>query len=156
MLNWIRRLWPRGHRTVYCFHDGTKTRYADPLVIAREVERLCPEYTTLLGFLAEDHSFAGDSGPVVDDLRQQQKDTLAKLVKVAREVFGVQKSPDPLMGFVLTEAASFKLLGDWLVWMSTAAEDARPFSNWPSRASPSMPPDSPTGSSAGSGSIEKT
>ncbi|VTS00761.1 unnamed protein product [Gemmata massiliana] len=156
MLNWLKKRWVRTHRSIYRFHDGTKTRYADPLVIAREIESKCPQYADLFGLLVDDHSFAGDSGPVVDDLRRQQKEALATLVKVSREVFGVSTSPDPLMGHVLTEAASFKLLGDWLVWMSTAAEDARPFLNWPSRASPLTPPDSPTDSSADSGSIETT
>lgn len=153
MLSWLRRWWSRDHRSIYRFNDGVTTRRADPLVIAREVERLCPQYTDLFGLLVDDHSFA-PAGAVREDLQRQQKEALAKLVAVARQVFRVPADPDPLIGFALTESQSFGLLAEWLLWMAKAGEEARPFSILQPRASPSTPDDSPTGTSVVSGTGE--
>jgi hypothetical protein len=146
MFRWLFR-WRHPNRDdCFCYYDGFRWRRVDPLVAARTLEAECPEYGELFALLSDDAPAV--PGPVGADLRQQRDDALVKLVAAARKMFGLAPLSDT--GGV-TEGAVFRALGDFLLWLEAAAEDARPFLTSRPRASPSTPPDSPAASSAGFG-----
>jgi hypothetical protein len=151
MLGWFRRLWSRDQRLLFSFHDGDRTRWADPIATAAAIEERVPDWAAKCGLIRDDLSTV-PAGPMRDDQQRQQKDARKELLAVTRDVFGLAPFTD--RGGVkqgLPEAETVALLHRFLAWFFAAAEDARPFSTWPPRGA-GCPADSPTAPSAASGS----
>lgn len=131
-------------RAIFSYHDGTRQRRADPLVIGRKLEESCPDYLDCLATLA-DEVVPIPPSPVADSLQSQHADAERKLLAAVRCAFDVQPLTDDAG---LSEAETVLLLAGFLEFMGGLAKDARPFATLPSRASPSMPPASLSQSSA--------
>ncbi len=130
--------WLFGSRdVVYRYHDGKRRREADPLVIGRELESLCPDYSTHLELLASEPPVPG---MLRDDLERQRKEALQTLVDVSRQLFGIPT----LAEGGRTDAAAFAVLVRWLVEMNAMGEAARPFVTSQPRDSPLTQHDSPS------------
>ena len=153
MLALIRRLWSRDHsRLIFAYRDGARPRRADPLVAGRKLEAACPDYADLLAVVGADPPpdlVAAMTEPVAADLKRRKAEAVAKLTAAADAAFGLKPLSD---SGGLTEVERFQVLADFFVFMGGLADQSRPFSTSQSRASPTTPPDSPTGSFVASGS----
>jgi len=133
MLGLFRRLWPRDRsRLIFSFHDGTRTRRADPLAAGGALERECPKYAELLELAVDDAPTV--PGPAADDVARQKGEAIAELVRATRAAFGVRPL-DEEGG--LTEAETLNLFREFLVFLARLADAAGPFDNSPPPASPS-------------------
>ena len=152
-MSWLSRLWSgrATARDIFTYHDGTRERRADPLVIGRKLEDACPDYRELLAELNSPPGTPVPPGAVAQSLRDQEKDATAKLLAATRAAFGVRPLDDD---GGLSEAETLGLLVAFFAFMGELAQRARPFSTSRPRDSPdsSTPPDSPTVSCAASGS----
>ena len=151
MLHFLRRLWSRDHkRRIFTYWDGSAWQRADPLVLGRQLEESCPDYVDQLTTLTHEPPITIEAGPVLDDLNRKKAAALTALVSGTRAAFGIQ----PLGARLgLTEAETVHLLAAYLAFMGGLADLARPFVISPPPASASTPPDSPTPSSAASGTV---
>lgn len=147
---WFRRRQP-SDRHIFPYHDGTRDRFADPIVAFAAIEATCPNWAELLSAIHTD-TVAVPSGPVRDSLAAGQKDARAKLLEATRAALGVEPLTDRSGSpHGLTEGETVALFHRFLTWMVDAAASAAPFGGW-RNADAASRPDSPTASSPASGS----
>jgi hypothetical protein len=145
MFGWLKRFLSRRRREIFRFHDGTRWRYTDPIVIDREINRVFPEYQTAIKFLEIPEPDGGMPPEALEQCVRDQKRAIEKLVAMVREVFGVKALDDAGNG--LTESESLDLLTSFILFSGELATAAAPLSNSPGPVAPSCPP-AITGSSA--------
>lgn len=137
----LRWLWPR-RRDIFAFWDGTRKRYADPLILLQALEEAGWEETIGAAMAATEV----DKSKLSPVLRAQVEDKarlVGDLAATARAVFGVSMV-DPETGAGLTQLECVGLLTDFLAWCADAGRDFRPLANLPARPANS-PDDSDTG-----------
>ena len=137
-MQFLRRLWSRDQspaRLVFEYHDGTRSRRADPLAAVAALEAADPKFAEHLAELddSDKPGVALPPGAVADEVKAGRKEAVAKLLEATRAAFGL-KPLDDTGG--LTEAETMQVLMAFLLWMQAAAADARPFENSQPRASP--------------------
>jgi hypothetical protein len=147
---WLRRRQP-SDRHIFPYHDGTRDRFADPIVAFAAIETTCPNWAEMLSAIHTDTSGI-PSGPVRESLAAGQKDARAKLLEATRAALGVVPLSDTAgKPSGLTEGETVALFHRFLAWMVDAAAVAAPFGGW-RNADAASRPDSPTASSPVSGS----
>lgn len=122
----ISRWWRNRSRDLFVYHDGVAWRRADPLFVGRRLEKVEPEYQTLLSTIHEDVSKL-PPGPIREALQRDQNGAAVKLMKVAREVFGLQPLDDA--GGV-TDGEALGVLTRYFLFMEDLA-DAAGFTSTP-------------------------
>lgn len=131
----IRRWWRDRARAIFSYHDGVRTRYADPVEIGTALELALPNYQSLLDTLA---SKTADlpPGPLRAEMQTQQHDAIKKLAAAARTVFALPKL-DSATGWGATESQAVQVVMQYFVFMEGLARDAELFREWPLRESAS-------------------
>jgi hypothetical protein len=123
----LRFLWcwliPSQRQKIFHFHDGSRWRRADPLVIEAAFDSACPGWEDYLKVLsAPDAPFPGG---VLKDQQEGKKIAKDMIVEATRKAFGCRPLDDE---GGLTEASTIALFTDFLVQMGKWAELARPTS----------------------------
>lgn len=124
MLKWLKRFWSRDHqRDIFGYWDGTARRRADPLALARELERQCKDYTELLKVLRTPEADV-PPGDALAETRTIKEAAASKLVEATRAAFGL-KPLEEAGG--LTEAETVGVLTSYLLFMEELARRAEAF-----------------------------
>lgn len=126
-LHRIRRYFRERSRNIFHFHDGSKQRRGDPIMIGTKLEEVCPDYIELLEMIGKDATKA-PVGAVRDDLITQKREASVKLAEASRQAFGVKPLTDTEG---LTQAECIHLLTDYFLFMERLARDAELFPDSP-------------------------
>ena len=132
-------------RRIFKYHDGWGWRWADPIVLQRELDKAGGDnWTAHLDILRlvckQDASKLSPTLAAEQD--KASDEAIEALAGIVRKAFRVQEVNRD--GYGLTEAECINLLAQFLTWMSEAEEDARPFPSSPGPTEP-FPANSTTG-----------
>jgi hypothetical protein len=133
----IRRWWRDRSRCIFQFHDGIRTRYADPVAVGTALELELPDYQKLLDTLAQKPDEL-PPGPLRAEILTQQHDTIKKLAAVARVVFKLAPVDDS-SGWGATQAEAVRVIMRYFMFMQQLARDAELFPDSPGLESASLP-----------------
>lgn len=128
-------------RKIFEYHDGTRSRRADPLavqrVINRKLGRRLDTHLKNMGVLERvppalrPHLSEG----VIDDMRAKEFDAAEALAAVTREAFGVKALEDG----GLSDAECLDLFARFYAYVAYLEEAARPLPDSPGPDVPSTP-----------------
>lgn len=135
MLAWLFGPRRSRRRAIFKFHDGTRTRYADPAAAWAVFERECgEEWPRLVATLATvpppQPEGAADVSVVVADFRRKQQDAADRLAAAACIALGVAPL-DPLTAAGLTRAERVVLASELLEFVAGLAEGVKSKSSSP-------------------------
>lgn len=132
--------WGESERQIYRFHDGTRERRVDPIVILRRLN-------AVPGLALDDDlalAAVSDKGP---EYAVEAEKATARLVAAARAAFGLPTPADPESVDVegLTESECLMLLTHFGNYLGGLAESSRPLSSGepPSGSAPSADSSTP-------------
>lgn len=123
----LRRWWIDRSRDLFTYYDGARTRRADPLRVATQLEARCPDYLDHLATLNQKIESV-PPGPMRADLLAQQKTAAAELVTAARLVFELPVLTDTAG---LGDGEALQVLTRFFVYMEGLADLAQPFGSSP-------------------------
>lgn len=156
MFEWIRRLLFQNKRFIFSYFDGSHIRWADPLVIGSNLERICPKYYELFQLLAEEKSPI--PGPLRIEQQKRKLEATDEIIKAVQDAFEVERFKDvsgKISGLTKTEMVA--LLSQFLEFMGgLSGGSAAPLSRSPLTGSDYQSPVLPTETSVPSGGEEKT
>ncbi len=124
-LHRIRRWFGDMARNIFHYHDGDRSRRADPFVISQLLDTKYPKYADLLLTLSEKDS-EYPVGPMRDAFKVRQKEAVVELIKIARDVFELKPITDT---GGCTDAEAVKTVTAFFLFMEGLAEQAGPFVN---------------------------
>jgi hypothetical protein len=133
MIGFLRR-WLSGQsrRRIFRYFDGRSWRWADPIVLQRELDKAGGDgWTHHLDILrlAAKPPLDTLSPTLADEQNKAAEEAIEALAAIVRKAFSVQ--PVNHDGDGLAEAECISLLAQFLGWMSEAEADARPFRSSP-------------------------
>jgi hypothetical protein len=124
------RRWLRDRaRNIFKYHDGVRTRYADPVAAGTDLETALPKIQEILDTLARSPSEI-PPGAMRDDLVNQQRDSIKQLALAARKVFKLSPLDDET-GWGATDAQAVGVVIRYFQYMGRLARDAELFANSP-------------------------
>ncbi len=152
-LDSLRRWWINRHRNIFRYWDGSRNRYADPVVIGTKLEEFDPDYQDKLNLIAESPSKI-PPGNIRDEMVKKQKEAMQHLAKMSRSVFGVPPMDDKT-GIGATDGECIRIIAGYFLFMEGLARSAKLFPD-SQRSVSDSPADSLIPSSAESGTAAST
>jgi hypothetical protein len=144
MFSWLSGLLARlfqwafcDHRQIFRYHDGSRYRYADPIVIDRESEKAFPGWRAAIELLEVPDVPGGMPDNLAGKVEADRVRVLERLVSMVRAVFKVKELNERGRG--LSEAECLKLLTQYVLFEGRLVEAAGPFSNLPASVAASPP-----------------
>ena len=116
-------------RKIFRYRIGKRTRYADPVVIWSELDRLCGESWLDVLKVVGSGPPPGTTGEILVQFRKRQDDSARRLANAVSIAFEVP--PLAADGSGLTVAERIALATDLARYVGGLAEQARPFASSP-------------------------